>query len=200
MEDNLNKLYEKAFELGAARASLFSARDVIVDERARLKCLVPRCPNYGTRMCPPNIMSVSEFQKILSRYKEALLVQMEIDLSHADLIEKYGADLTLSQLFQTPGYLDEMTRSFQTFSTLISRLEAEAFSLGYRFAAGFSGSNLLTSPEKGKGKNSSNIAFDARPSIEAMGIDVFETAKRAGLPISFQSDSKSYYTGLILVD
>jgi hypothetical protein len=72
---------------------------------------------------------VSDFQKILTRYEQALLVQMEIGVSGASLIEKYGADRTLSQLFQTPGYLEEITMSFQTFSTLISRLEA--FSLGF---------------------------------------------------------------------
>jgi predicted metal-binding protein len=201
MLNNLNRLYDKALEIGAARASLFSARNIVVDERARLKCLVPRCPYYDSLMCPPNLMSLDDFRRVLARYEHALLVQVEMGVSGKALREKYGDCLSLSELFQSPGYLEETTASCQTFNSLISRLEAEAFKLGYRFAAGFAAGNFHNALDKGKSPTSSDLPFTARPSMEAMGIDVFETARRAGLPIAFQAEEiDPYFNGLILVE
>ncbi|TRZ50657.1 MAG: hypothetical protein D4S01_06230, partial [Dehalococcoidia bacterium] len=40
----------------------------------------------------------------------------------------------------------------------------------------------------------------ARPSMEAMGIDVVATAKKAGLRLNFGRDEARGWVGLILVD
>jgi len=37
----------KAMELGASDAKIVSASKIVVDERVRLKCAVPRCNLYG---------------------------------------------------------------------------------------------------------------------------------------------------------
>ncbi len=197
IEDSLKRLYDKALELGATRASVFSARDVIVDERARLKCLVPRCPNYGKPLCPPNVMPVDDFRRVLERYEHALLVQVLMGVSGKALREKYGEGLTLSQMRQSPGYMEEVTAGIPAFNNLVSRIEAEAFKLGYRFAAGFAGGSFLAASLEEKGQVP---PFPARPGMAAMGIDVFETARRAGLPIAFPAEEIGpYHNGLILV-
>jgi predicted metal-binding protein len=195
----LRPVYDLALALGAARAALFSARDVVVDERTRLKCMAPRCINYGKPLCPPAVMPVDEFRAILARYALALLVQAPMASEVEALRAQAGEGRTLSGLAgqfeaQPARYL-----SYRAFYDLIARLEAEAFRLGCRFATAFGIGNYpeaLGPEERGQGEP----PFFARPSMEAMGIDVVATAERAGLPISFSLGSPVYFNGLVLLD
>jgi predicted metal-binding protein len=66
---DLRILSSLAKKLGANNAIPMNAKDVVVDERVRLKCLVPPCDDYGLNlMCPPYVMSVQEFREVLSKY------------------------------------------------------------------------------------------------------------------------------------
>jgi len=40
----------------------------------------------------------------------------------------------------------------------------------------------------------------ARPSIEGMGIDVIQTAKKIGLSFDFSSQARLFWNGLVLID
>src|SRR5271169_3022663 len=74
--DKIGQLERFAIEHGAYRARAFSARQVVIDERVRLKCQIPLCPHYGrTLTCPPNVPPLEEFVKAVKRYRSALLVQ-----------------------------------------------------------------------------------------------------------------------------
>lgn len=74
---SLRQLEEAAREEGADRAKVLPAREIVIDERVRLKCLVPLCPNYGRNlMCPPNLPSVEESRRIIRLYQWALLLQV----------------------------------------------------------------------------------------------------------------------------
>jgi predicted metal-binding protein len=198
-KDDLWRIYDRALALGAARASLFSAREIVVDERTRLKCMAPRCVNYGKSMCPPNLMSVDEFRKILARYEHALLVQVPMASEVEALRARMEDGETLSGLAERFEGQDRRSLSYRAFYDLIARLEAEAFKLGCRFATAFGIGNYreaLSPEECGKREP----PFFARPSMEAMGIDVIETARRAGLPISFDPGGPLFFSGLILLD
>ena len=74
-----NGLEAFAVERGRGKgAKLFDARDIVIDERVRMKCEIPRCPHYGQCLtCPPNIISVDEFRKTAALYKNALLIQID---------------------------------------------------------------------------------------------------------------------------
>jgi predicted metal-binding protein len=191
-------LPEKAREFGATHAALMPADQVVVDERVRLKCAVPVCQGYGNYLhCPPNTMSVAEFRVVLGRYSVALLVQVESERNSADLDEeglagKNAAELE-ALLHGEPNLL---------LGRIINRLEAEAFKAGYYYAAGFSGGICLLCPEcvSVASGEPCRRPYEARPSMEGMGIDVFKTAAYAGLSISLSSDQPVRWTGLILVD
>jgi len=72
------ELTDIARKYGATDARIIPARMVVIDERVRLKCEVPRCAGYGHYLtCPPYVMPVETFRRILSRYKRCLLVQVE---------------------------------------------------------------------------------------------------------------------------
>lgn len=191
-------LVTKALEFGATAAALLPADQVVVDERVRLKCAVPVCQGYGRYLhCPPNTMSVKEFRKTLERYSVALLVQVESprdsrDLDEAGLAGKNAVELE-EQLHGDPNRM---------LGRIINSLEAEAFKAGYYYAAGFAGGICLLCPEcvgVASGKPCRR-PFEARPSMEGVGIDVFKTAANAGLPIALSSDEPVRWTGLVLID
>ena len=53
---HVKHLIDRAHALGADRAAPLPAASVVVDERVRLKCRVPRCSSYGRNlMCPPHV-------------------------------------------------------------------------------------------------------------------------------------------------
>ena len=199
VEPHLELLCAKAKQLGAVAAMSLAAKDIVVDERVRLKCLVPRCPNYGTLMCPPNVMSLSEFRRILARYHHAILIQIDIPFARQDL--QTGSDeVRLADLPQAQEY-DKQFRSllFPRVYDILEALEAAAFGLGYRFAAALAASRCYVCEEcplEGPCK----VPFRGRPSMEAMGIDVVETSMRASLPIEFPSPEQPVINCLLLVD
>lgn len=198
--DNLALFRDRALEWGAERASLFPARDVMVDERTRLKCLVPRCINYGKPMCPPNVPPVEEFRKVLARYEHTLLVQMPIGAAVRALRDGHSEGATLAQMAEESRQSTSMSAARHRFYELIARLESEAFRLGYRYAAGLAVGNYQAALSAGEGPDHPEPPFFARPSMEAMGIDVVETARLAGLPLSFSEPSRLCFNGLILID
>ncbi|MDD1771200.1 MAG: DUF2284 domain-containing protein [Methanomassiliicoccales archaeon] len=202
IEIDMEALRARALEMGAHRAEAMSASKVIVDPRVRLKCSVPICENYGrNRMCPPNIISVEEFSEALARYGHVLVVQFEMDWGEEDVKRIYGGK-DLAQLHGESGYKDVMIRNMRRMSDSLTRLEKEALYQGHRFAAALSGGRCGLCDEcVGPGpKERCRHPFEARPSMEAVGIDVVATAKNAGLEIEFPAKGKAVLTGLLLVE
>jgi predicted metal-binding protein len=63
-------LLSTAFDLGATGAKMLPAHQIVLDERVRLKCEVPLCSGYGQYLtCPPYVMSMETFSRILARWK-----------------------------------------------------------------------------------------------------------------------------------
>src|ERR1035437_4741154 len=76
---DLQTYQNKALELGATKAKIIRADEIIVDERVTLKCQVPRCFGYGTGAnCPPNTIKPSELRDILAKYQWAILFVKEV--------------------------------------------------------------------------------------------------------------------------
>ena len=65
-----------AEEAGASGASIIPAGYVTIDERVRLKCLVPRCLRAGeTPCCPPYAPDLDLVRRAISRFSWAILVK-----------------------------------------------------------------------------------------------------------------------------
>lgn len=205
LETNLQDLCKLARKLGATNAVSFNAKGVVVDERVRLKCCVPVCDDYGLNlMCPPNVMSVQEFRTIVARYKKAILIQIEVRIPAEMRGEIRKAD-DVAALYKSNGFLDSYTKHFNPVKLklhrIVHKVEAQAFSLGYRFAVGFIGGSCKLCPECAAitSNKTCRHPFRARPSMEAMGIDAYQTAKNAGLPFDIPPKSKTVWNGLVLV-
>lgn len=170
----------------ASTALSLPVSHIVIDGRVRLKCQVPLCDSFHKNlMCPPFVMPVDEFRQVLSCYEEAILLQTEglIDIMNDG---KPGGDV-----FAPAGRLHD----------LVNLGEREAFRSGFRFAAGLIG-GCCRLCEVCVAIDNSRICrfpFRARPSMEAMGIDVVATLDNAGLSLAFPVSNRVTWTGLVLM-
>ncbi len=192
---DLRRLTEEAERLGA-RAKIIRAKDIVIDDRVRLKCLVPLCSSYGKNlMCPPNLISVNEFRRIISRYENGVLIQVDSQVGRKTANRRNkasGAEVTLRESKLAQLKLHE----------IVNKIEALAFGQGHYLSAGLIGGDcaLCRNCVATEGSQPCRHPFRARPSMEGMGIDVIETTRRLGVPVRFLSKEKVTWTGLILVD
>jgi len=194
-------LCHKAKELGASQAIYLSVEDVVVDERVLLKCIVPLCPHYGRDLlCPPNVLPVSRFKEILGNYHSAILIKVDVpfidQVNSSEEREEEQAQLPCKE------YEDSLEAGKMKLYEIVGQLESICLEEGYYFAAGLvAGSCTLCDECVGVDSGlPCRHPFRARPSMEAMGIDVMATAERAGIHLSFARNMGRSWVGLILVE
>jgi len=181
---NLEKyrfLEEFALEQGAFRARVIDTAQVVVDDRVRLKCQVPVCKDFNNHLlCPPHTSSVEHFRSLCSQYSAALIVQVKSD----------G--------FEENRLIDAEKRLHR----IINKVEGRALSEGNYLAAGFIASSCKLCPEcvGYHSKFPCRHPYQARPSIESMGVDIFRTSQDAGLDFQLGLSSEVVYSGLLLLD
>lgn len=212
----LDMLCQKATELGATKAVAIPVSNIVVEERVRFKCFVPRCPCYGFNlMCPPHVMSVADFRKILDGYHGAIL--LKINSTSSEPPEELAGPNNLTEAWDVvmfagkkgeqlaaPArkYAHALRDNMAKLNEIIGQIESLCLREGYFFAAGLSAGGCsfcdeCVGPNSGK---PCRHPFKARPSMEAMGINVAATVEKAGLNINFDKDEVRRWVGLILVD
>lgn len=212
---NIKVLEEFALEKGAYRARVFSARLVAVDDRVRMKCQIPLCPHYGKMLtCPPNVPTVEEFSRALKRYRKALLIQTRSPLSGE--IDTYDKEEVM-KYFAAPGTasrskggektgelkdLDSMKIAAIRLHKLVNEVEGKAMALGFPYALGLIGGEcMLCTGCVGVGSGQScRRPYEARPSMEGVGIDVIKTSIGARLPFDVPPKKEIVWSGLVLID
>jgi len=209
----LEELESVALAKGAHRAKVFSARQVVVDERVRLKCEIPLCPHFGHCLtCPPNTVSVEDFRTALSKFELALMVQSrssitgEISAAAKKEVLKYVATAGVSKPKsgdeKVTADLDNMKLAAIRLHKLVNDVESAAMALGFHYATGFIGGDCMLCPEcvgVPSGERC-RVPYQARPSMEGVGIDVYQTSIHAGLPFEMPPVKEIIWSGLILVD
>ena len=206
IETDLKLLCKLAKELGATNAESFSAKNVVVDERVRLKCIIPMCDGYASNlMCPPYVMSVQEFKEILNKYDWAILIQIEAPITAAMRNEIQQAD-DVADLYESKKFIEIYEEIFGSVKlklhNIVNKIEAKASNLGYRFATGFKAGSCKLCPKCiiHDSKTICRHPYRSRPSMEAVGIDVFKSAENAGLPFDIPPKNKALWNGLVLID
>lgn len=184
--ENAKKLKDEAMGFqGVYRAKLIHVKDIAIDDRVRFQCCFSGCRDYGKKlMCPPKTPSVDEFRKVLAKYYMGLLVQVE------------------GKIIDRNNWEPETDQFALKLHDIIYKLEKKAFSYGFPFAAGLIGGSckLCEMCPGEKDLNAQCIKREkARPSMEAMGIDVMTTCKNTGMNVTF-SPEKIVWTGLVLIN
>ena len=195
---DLERYKEKTFELGAANAKIVKPEEIPVDERVPLKCQIPRCFGYGTSAhCPPNTMKPNELRKHLENYKWAIFFTLNLP---TELLLKDATDKA-------------RIAAFQNIYNIVKSIESMAFYDGHYLAFGlgagscrrtFCGQHETCSALEGK---SCRFGLLARPSMEAVGINVYKMTAAAGwdiYPIGTHANAeetpKAVLAGLVAVE
>ncbi len=179
MDADLEKYCSAAVKAGATHAKQIHPSSVVTEPWVRLKCQFG-CPGYGKgHCCPPRTPNSNETRAILDSYRRALLFHIQVPDAIRD-----------KKLFQ------------KYFEALVD-LEGEIFKDGYYKAFIFlAGPCRLCKTCAAREDKSCNLPWQARPSMEGCGIDVYQTARNNGLPINplrERSDTNNEYC-LMLVD
>jgi predicted metal-binding protein len=204
-QGNLDFLRKMALELGASDAKVISANKIVVEDRVVLKCKIG-CTNYGkTLACPPYTPSAEEFRKIVSEFSWALFLKFT---SKAEANSELQKSLSIADTSTLPKETKEKADRFWAawkkdkaeMLASVVKLEKEAMSKGYSLAVGFvSGSCQLCD----KCQTETRICIHpemARPSEDAVGVNVKKTANNAGIEFVFPFPKNPESFALLLID
>jgi predicted metal-binding protein len=176
LQANLARYRQLALDLGASAAAIIPANSVIVDERVRLKCLVPRCLRAGeTPNCPPNAPDLDLVRRALSRFTWAVLFKCDVG-PISDYAPGSG---------KTPEEKRRVLQFHRQSSEIVYALECQAYKDGYQLAMGLGGGSCKDYLCQGmlcQFLDSGRCRFPhrARPAMEAMGIHVIELINQVG--------------------
>ncbi len=141
-------------------------KDVKTAQWVRLKCLFG-CPNYGVKgSCPPNVPSIEACREIFSEYEEIAIFHFQKALKDPAERVPWGREL----------------------KDRLLKLEREVFLSG-RYKAFLISFNACSECKECAGnREECHDKRSARPGADAMGIDVYATARGVGYPIQVLKD------------
>lgn len=165
MEDRktLESLFEK---YGLDDFRWIGPEDIVVSQWVRMKCLFG-CMDFGRRAtCPPNVPSLPECERLFSEYKEIALFHFE------GRVER-------------PEDRHEWTRGI---NERLLDLEREVFLSGHHMAFVLYVDPCHICKDCSTDKSDCRLPKKARPSVEALAVDVFTTARGCGYDIDVLTD------------
>jgi len=176
LKADLEMFRSRALELGASGAEIVRADQLVVDERVRLKCSIPRCLRAGeTPNCPPHAPDLDLVRKALARYSHAILIKTNVepigDYAPGGSKDDGGTDRSL--LFH------------QKTGKIVYEIERLAYQNGYSLAMGLGGGSCKDYLCHGlvcQFMDSGRCRFPlrSRPAMEALGIDVMDIMDKVG--------------------
>jgi len=180
LRQDLLSFREKALELGASAAEVIPASDVVIQERVWMKCLVPRCGGAGkSPYCPPNTPQPDFMRKVFSQYQWTIVFRRDVAPIEDYIPTSETRRQELVSHLQKRGFVHGPTWE------ILGRLESYVQSKGYDLAMGFSAGSCnaclcaLAPCTVLRGEDCRH-PLRARPSMEAVGIDVFDLASKVG--------------------
>ena len=141
-------------------------KDIVVSQWVRMKCMFG-CPDYGRNAsCPPNVPSVSECRQFFNEYSAAAIFHFEKSVDKPE---------------------DRVAWAKQVNQALL-KLEREVFLSGHQKAfLLFMDSCDMCADCTGTRAGCKSPKL-ARPTPEAMGVDVFSTVRQCGFRIEVLAD------------
>ncbi|MEJ2587087.1 MAG: DUF2284 domain-containing protein [Deltaproteobacteria bacterium] len=178
---DLERYCHRALDGGASHVQPISPSTVVTAQWVRMKCQFG-CAGYGRRYgCPPDTPTPAQTQAVIDCYHRAILFHLEAPHIEGESRRK---------------------RRNQYYDMLIA-LEAELFKDGYYKAFVFLAGpcHLCRECAKMKGEPC-KFGYKSRPSMEACGIDVYQTVRNNGFfihPLREKEEIQNIYS-LMLVD
>jgi predicted metal-binding protein len=175
---DLERWCERAVELGAEAATAIAAQSVVTAEWVRMKCLYGCGGGDDCRTCPPHSPTPAETRAVLDGFERAVLLRIG-PLTGADDEDSHALRLRTAALALERELF--LAGHYKTWSMLCGPCElCETCDI----------SGPCVHPQ------------EARPSMEACGVDVFATVRNAGWEIEVVRDEDDAYRlfAVVLVD
>ena len=176
MRPNLENIFKQN---GMYDFKWIKAKEIVVSQWIRFKCLFG-CPSYGNvGTCPPNVPSIPECREFIFEYNTAAVFHIQ----------------------KTFHENDDRTAWNKEMSSKLYTLEKEVFLEGYykAFLTNFISCRLCT--ECTGNRQTCKNPQHARPGADALGIDVFATVRKIDYPIEVlknHQDTMNRYAFLLL--
>lgn len=160
-EEDCLRIEDRARHFGAEECKWTSGDEVRVRQWVRFKCMFG-CDTYGKKgSCPPAVPSISECRDLFREYDRILVMR-------------------LSTRLDDPKDRGEWCRKK---NAKLLKLEREVFLSGHHKAFLLEMDECRICKECAKTRIDCRNPKLARPSPEALGVDVFETVRSLGFPI-----------------
>ena len=176
----VNDLIQKIIEYGANKAALMTADQVVLAASFRDACVQNSCGAYGKYwVCPPACGEIDALMARVRSFDQAILYQ---SVGH----------------YEDSFDFESMVAARRAHSALSQKIEKELGGLlpPERFHLSVGGCGLCKSCTYPEGLPC-RFPEKALLSLEACGVDVYQTAKAAGLPYNNGANTVTYF-GLIL--
>jgi predicted metal-binding protein len=153
-------------EHGYTNFQWINPEDIVVAQWVRMKCMFG-CGSYGRNAsCPPNLPSVAECRQFLDEYRSAVIFHFAKQVAQPEDRKPWSKQVN-----------HELTL-----------LERAVFLAGYPKAFLLAMDSCTICADCPGAREECKNPKTARPSPEALAIDVFSTVRRHGLPIEVLSD------------
>jgi predicted metal-binding protein len=172
----MQKSVDRALSMGITKAKIINTKNVVVANWVRLKCQYG-CGGYNKRLtCPPYSPKPDYTERMINEYSKALLMQIE----------------------KIPPKIEH--KESQKLKKIVADMERVLFLDGYYKAFGMT-SGPCRLCRACNTEKPCKYPYEARPSMEACGIDVYQTVRNSGfkLEVVKTEDSCCTYNGLIFI-
>ncbi|MDD5397521.1 MAG: DUF2284 domain-containing protein [Dehalococcoidia bacterium] len=174
------RVAEFANQLGLETCLEFRAEILTPEERIRAFCLENKCGNYGANyMCPPHVGSLQQIRDKLKKYQRGVL-------------------LRYSKPLDVRGDREGVLQTRVDFHNKIIQVEEFLTGMGIHQVWGMIGGSCGLCDVCGAKEGSPCPYPDkARPSLEAIAVDVLALLDKLGLDSGFHAD-RITWTGCII--
>lgn len=171
---DLERYCQYAVQMGADEARGVDASTIPVKDAVAFKCRVPQCFGYNTcGQCPPHAPKPAEIRQLLKGYSHGVFFLRRVNAKQLKLDRNDK----------------ERKAAFRSILEIVSRVESAAFYDGHYLTVGFGAGSCFSSlcdPKLGcqmlKGEKC-RFPLKARPSMEAVGMDVYNLIAVSGWDI-----------------
>jgi predicted metal-binding protein len=187
IESFLDTLKKSAFYLGATDARIIPATLIPIEDQILELCRNPICENYrNCANCPPLVMHPRQFRDLVSRFERALIFKLDV-----------SPKVLLSEA---------CTEVFKRIYEMTIHLEDLAVKAGYTGSKGYAASSCKSVFCKDvqcqalKEGTPCRYPSLVRPSIQAVGVNVFKLVEEIGwkiYPITKDIDPSDVPSGMV---
>lgn len=175
-------LIRAALDCGASKATVINNHQIVLSEEVRKMCAANRCGIYGKCwVCPPDVGTIEDCMATVRRFPRGLLYQRYSDLEDSFDIEG----------------MQEAKKDFIALSQRLNERIKELLEGEYLHLSG-GGCGLCKVCAKVTGEPC-RFPEKALSSVEAYGVDVYNTTKSTELKYINGQDTVTYF-GMVLFE